>query len=193
MATNKKQRITGSRSFRTPKMIPLILMLFILLISAISLFLSNAVFNDHFVLSQCFFWLSMSLLFFFIAFVSFYARMDKWIEKILIPIVIIGSLAFSAAFALTTIQLFLDKPVFDSSHFEELEGLPSSISFDGSKNGSDYVSAITINGTKIKVSHLNITEKEFTKTLKSKHLKLKYLPNSKFAISLVVEEKIEKQ
>jgi hypothetical protein len=193
MATNKKQRIMGSRSFRTPKMIPLILMLFILLISAISLFLSNAVFNDHFVLSHCFFWLSMSLLFFFIAFVSFYARMDKWIEKILIPIVIIGSLAFSAAFALTTIQLFLDKPVFDSSHFEELEGLPSSISFDGSKNGSDYVSAITINGTKIKVSHLNITEKEFTKTLKSKHLKLKYLPNSKFAISLVVEEKIEKQ
>jgi hypothetical protein len=192
MAKNKMQRITGSRSFRTPKMIPLILLIFILLISAISIFLSFTVFKNHFVLSQSFLWLSMSLLSFFIAFVSFYARMDKWIEKILVPIVIMGSFAFSAAFALTSIQLFWDKPVFDAGHFKEIKGLPSAISFDGSKNAPDYVSAITINGTKIKVSHLDITEKEFRETLKSKPLKLKYLPNSKFAVSLVVEEGVQK-
>lgn len=195
MAKRKKQRITGSRNFHTPKLIPLIFMIFILFVSALSLFLSSTLFKEHLVLSEASLWLAMSLLSLFIALVTLHSRMDYVMEKILVPIVIIGSLVCSGTFALTTYQLFSDKRNYEDHEFKISEGVPSEISFDGSKYGADYLSSITIHGVEVKVAHLNITRTDYLQELKNKPLKLQYLPHSRFAVAvtLVIEEEVQKQ
>ncbi|WP_144699894.1 hypothetical protein [Fictibacillus phosphorivorans] len=180
----KKKRITGSRSFRTPNTFPLILLLVILLLSAFSLFLSSSVFQDHLVLSELFLFLAMSLLSLFIGFVACYLRLNNWIERILILIVILGSIAFSIAFAQTTFQLYKDISDYEARNFNLVEGIPSSLTYDGSKNGPDYVSSITINDKKIIVAHLNITAKRYEDHLENESIRLKYLSHSKFAVTI---------
>ncbi len=180
----KPKRITGSRSFRTPNTFPLILLLVILLLSALSLFLSSSVFQDHLVLSELFLYFAMSLISLFIGFVTCYSRLNNWIERILILIVILGSITFSIIFAHTAFQLFKDMSDYEARNFNLVEGIPSSLTYDGSKNGPDYVSSITINDKKINVAHLNITTKGYEDHFNNKTIRLKYLSHSKFAVTI---------
>ncbi|MBN3555600.1 hypothetical protein JYA63_15085 [Fictibacillus nanhaiensis] len=184
MGYKKKNRITGSRSFKTPSAFPLVLLLVILLFSALSLFLSSTVFQDHLVLSELFLFLSMSLLSLFIAFVASYSILNNWIERILVSVVIVGSLAFSFTFAHTLFQLYEDIDLYEARNFESVEGIPSSFTYDGSKNGPDYVTSITIHHKKVKVSHLNITTKRYKEHFKDKSIQLNYLTHSKLAVDI---------
>ena len=184
MGRAKRRRITSSRSFRTPKTGALIAMIALLFLIVASIMLSFFMFNQHLVLSEGFFWLAASGFVLFFSIVLLHSSMEKFMDKIILPIAIIGSLAFSAVFARTAVQLFLDKSAYEAMEYRVVKGLPSHVYYDGSKNGPDYVSAITIQNTRVKVSHLYITEKEFLKTLHNKPLKLDYLPNSKFVIHL---------
>ncbi|MBD7963909.1 hypothetical protein [Fictibacillus norfolkensis] len=143
MGYRKKKRITGSRSFRTPSIFPLILLLVILLFSALSLFLSSTVFQDHLVLTELFLFLAKSLLSLFIGFVASYSRLICWIERLLISVVITGSIAVAIIFAHTMFQLYEDISDYEARNFNLVEGIPSSLTY-GSKNGPDYVSSITI-------------------------------------------------
>ncbi|ANC77259.1 hypothetical protein ABE65_010775 [Fictibacillus phosphorivorans] len=182
MGYRKKKRITGSRSFKTPSTIPLVLLFVILLFSALSLLLSSTVFQDHLVLSELFLFLSMSLLSLFIGFVASYSSINNWIERILISVVIVGSLAFSLTFAHTLFQLYEDIDLYEVRNFESVEGVPSSLTFDGYINGPDYVTSITIQHKKVIVSHLNITAKRYKEHFKNKSIRISYLTHSKFAV-----------
>ncbi|MBH0168112.1 hypothetical protein [Fictibacillus sp. 18YEL24] len=185
MSNKKKKRITGSRSFKTPSTFPLILLLVILLFSAFSLlFLSSTAFQDHLVLSELFMFLSMSLLSLLMGIVACYSRMKNILERILIPLVIFGSSAVSIAFAHTTFQLYEDIDDYEARNFNVVEGIPSSLTYDSSKNGIDYISSITIHHKKVKVSHLNITAKHYKVYFKEKSIRLNYLTHSKFAVTI---------
>lgn len=187
MGYRKKKRITGSRSFRTPSTFPLILLLVILLFSAISFFLSSTVFQDHLVLTELFLFLAMSLLSLFIGVVASYSRIHNWIERLLIPVVIIGTIAAAIAFAHTVFQLYEDIGDYEARKFNVVEGIPSSLTY-GSKNGPDYVSSIMIDNKKINVAHLNIKAKTYKDHFKGKSIRLKYLSHSKFAVSIEKNE-----
>ncbi|MGM0803780.1 MAG: hypothetical protein ACQET8_03515 [Bacillota bacterium] len=184
MSNKKKKRITGSRSFKTPSTFPLILLLVILLFSAFSLFLSSTMFQAHLVLSELFMFLSMSLLSLLMGIVACYSRMKNILERILIPLVIFGSIAVSIAFAHTTFQLYEDIDDYEARNFNVVEGIPSSLTYDGSKNGTDYISSITIHHKKVKISHLNITAKHYKVYFKEKSIRLNYLTHSKFAVTI---------
>ncbi|MGA4719885.1 hypothetical protein [Fictibacillus nanhaiensis] len=184
MSLKKKKRITGSRSFKTPGTFPLILLVVILLFSAFSLFLSSTMFQDHLVLSELFLFLSMSLLSLLMGIVASYSRMNNILERILIPLVILGSIAASIVFTHTTFQLYEDIDDYEAGNFNVVEGIASSLTYDGSKNGDNYVSSITIHHKKVKVSHLNITAKHYKGYFKEKAIRLTYLTHSKFAVTI---------
>lgn len=184
MSYKKKKRITGSRSFNTPSTFPLILLLVILLTSAFSLFLSSTMFHDHLVLSELFLFLSMSLLSLLMGIIASYSRMNNLLERILIPPVIFGSIAVSIAFAHTMFQLYEDIDDYEARNFNVVEGIPSSLTYDGSKNGVEYVSSITIHHKKVKVSHLNITAIYYKEHFKEKSIEINYLTHSKFAVTI---------
>ncbi|WP_137789341.1 hypothetical protein [Bacillus sp. E(2018)] len=186
MSYRKKKRITGSRSFKTPSTCPLILLTVILLFSAFSLFLSSTMFQDHLVLSELFLYLSMSLLSLLIGIVASYSRMNNKFERILTLLVILVSITATMAFAYTTFQLYKDIDDYEARNFNIVEGIPSSLTYDGSKNSTDYVSSITIQCKKVKVSHMNITVKYFNDYFNRKSIRINYLPHSKLAVSIEI-------
>lgn len=137
------------------------------------------------VMSEMFLLLAGAVFFFpFSLIVAYRYKMVKVLNKIVIPLFVIGSLLFSANWVFSATQLYLDKEAYDQRNFTVVKGIPSEITYDGSKNGPDYIDTITIDDTKIKVSHLFIVEKDFNKRLMNKPLMIKYLPISKYAISV---------
>ncbi|MEH7355130.1 hypothetical protein V7150_16350 [Neobacillus drentensis] len=156
----------------------------VILVSSLCLFLSF-IFKKDMVLSEMFFLLAGTVFTFpFSLIVAYSFKMVKVIDKIVIPLFVVGSLFFSVKWAFSAAQLYLDKEAYDQKNFNVAKGIPSEVTYDGSKNGPDYIDTITIDDTKIKVSNLYILEKDFNKRLMNKPLMITYLPISKYAISV---------
>ncbi|MEH7084936.1 hypothetical protein V7139_19655 [Neobacillus drentensis] len=184
MANKKHKQATNKNSKRKITKFILFASIIVFLVSSLFLFLS-IIFKENLVMSEIFlllagavFILPLSLI------VAYRYKMVKVIDKIVIPLFVVGALFFSAKWVFSSAQLYLDKEAYDQRNFKVAKGIPSEITYDGSKNGPDYIDTITIDDTKIKVSHLFIVEKDFNKRLRNKPLKIKYLPISKYAISV---------
>jgi hypothetical protein len=166
--------------------VTLIAIIVLVLVICISLLLSCFIFEEHMVLSEGFFLVAGSAysLLFSLILLLFTSKMVKVIDKILVPLFMVVSLFFSIKFAFSAAQLFLDKQAYDIKNFKVVKGIPSKVTYDGSKSSPDYVDTITIQDTKVEVSHLFILEKDFNKKLKNKPLKIEYLPISKYVMSV---------
>ncbi len=186
MEKARKRSMTRTRSFRTPKTVTLITMLFLMIIAVISLFFSTSVYKEHLVLSEGLFWLGGSIFSLFMSIFLFHFKIEKIIEKIFVPLLIAGVLICSMVFAHTALQLFRDKAAYDKNIFQNIEGFPSKITYDGSKNGKEYVATITIKGTTVHFAQHAILKSSFIDEYKNKPLKLAYLPRSKYAVVIEV-------
>lgn len=186
MEKARKRSMARTRSFRTPKTITLVTMFFLMVIAVISLFLSTSVYKEHLVLSEGYFWMGGASFSLFMFLFLLHSKMEKSIEKIFVPLLLAGSLICSIVFAHTAFQLFQDKAAYEHKEFQSVVGVPSKITYDGSKNGSDYVSTITIQGTTIHFAHRFLLESHFLEAYKNKPLKLTYLPKSKYAVAIEV-------
>ncbi|MDM5317137.1 hypothetical protein QUF49_14105 [Fictibacillus sp. b24] len=186
MEKARKRSMTRTRSFRTPKTITLITMLFLMIVAIVSLFLSNSIYHEHLVLSEGLYWLGGSIFSLFMSIFLVHYKMEKVIEKIFVPLLIAGTLICSIVFAHTAVQLFRDKTAYDHEKFQSVEGIPSNITYDGSKNGRDYVATITIQGTTLHFAQQSILRSSFIEKYKNKPLKLAYLPRSKYAVAIEV-------
>jgi hypothetical protein len=160
----------------------------LVVIIAVCLWLSYFVFTGHLVLSEGFNLVAMSASAIIVSYILFIGRKTVHsFGKIFVPIFITGSLIVSANMGYSAVLLFLDKPLYDRKDLLIAQGIPESVTFENDSKGNAgtyYVDIITINGKNIKVFHLSITETEFNKKLYKKELKIKYLPLSKYAVSV---------
>ncbi|WP_409291236.1 hypothetical protein [Peribacillus sp. SCS-37] len=184
MANKKHKQITNKVSKRKITKFILFASIIVFLVSSLFLFLSF-LFKGNLVMSEMFLLLAGAVFYLpFSLIIAYRYKMVKIIDKIVIPLIVAGALFFSAKWGFSAAQLYLDKEAYDQRNFKVAKGIPSEINYDGSKNGPDYIDTIKIDDTEIKISHLSIVEKDFNKRLRNKPLKIKYLPISKYAISV---------
>lgn len=123
----------------------------------------------------------VSALAFFIAMI-FGTR--NWFAKIICLLVTALMMITSYSFIETSFLLYKNKAALENRQFKTVVAIPAGVEFDNADYETENLMELEFNNLNIDVFSLNISRDYYQENLSGKPLKISYLPNSRYAVSI---------
>lgn len=112
----------------------------------------------------------------------------NWIWKLLGIFITVVFFYAATQLMVDVKMIYKDKVAYENKQFERIVGIPKEVEYDNPESGPRMVYEITFEDVVVQTTHRWIRQDYFEKNMKGKRLEVFYLPNSRYAMDVLVAD-----